>query len=402
MSVEQKSSSSSNKTFATTAFLLGWSVAEMFGHLRKGTRPPSQSVARASDYAPRLVVSNGAAEKSMDAFCLAAQRVAQFYRELGFEPDDKASATTKKIFALPQEVEEWLTGKSAQFTKPKELRELLNSWSMGVWARLDAVSAESARAFTAGMSIADTFWYLRPPTQRSLKAKSHVSQEDWQRLLSKSRLDAERSRLQSLEANLPRYTVAVIKRHLSKWSIGGRVVYQGQQPTLSKIAKPPTILAPKDEAKLQQALARQMQNWDAMLFGLREATTFLRNWDCRFIAFGRRIGLFLVLLATAIILVSITALISYYLSTSLVPGVVQFLNEKQAKVSEWVTVVNLLWTALIAVPVPFVLRQVFQATRGIQQWLDDQLTIFFIARRTYVPWNRYLVKQEKGTKPNGE
>jgi hypothetical protein len=45
---------------------------------------------------------------------------------------------------------------------------------------------------------------------------------------------------------------------------------------------------------------------------------------------------------------------------------------------------------LIAAPVPLILRAIFQATRTLQQWLDDQLMIYFIDRRTAVAWDRYL------------
>ncbi len=390
MSAEQKSSNSTAQTRVTAAFLLGWSVAETLGHLRRGTRPPSQSVARPPDYTPRLVVSDGAVEKAPEAFAFAAQRVVQIYRELGFEPDDKASELTKEIYALPLKTRDWLSGASPHFYEPRALRDLLNAWSLQVWARLDAVSAASARAFTAGMSIADTFWYLRPPQPRSQGKAARASQEDWRRLLSESRLEAERSRLQNLRAGLPRYTVPVVQRHLKKWSIGGKLFYQGEQLVIGKRSPEPVALKPKDEVKLQRALARQMQNWDAMLFGWRDATTFLGKWDMRWIRIGRWAGLFGTILAVSVFLLILLAAVGYFLTVYALPIVLQFLDAKQAKVSEWVTVVNLLWTALIAVPVPFVLRQVFQATRGIHQWLDDQLTIFFIARQTYVSWDRYL------------
>lgn len=394
MSAEQNLENS--PTRVTIAFLLGWSISEVMGHLRKGTRPPSQSPQRPADYAPRLVAAHGTPEKSMDEFILAAQRVAQFYRELGFESDDQASTLTKEIYALPQRVEDWLTGKLPQFVSPKELREELNSWSLGVWARLDAEAPANARAFTAGMSIADTYWYWRPPHQRPHKARAQTSQEDWHKLLSRSRLDVERSRLQSLKANLPRYAVAVMQKHLRQWSIGKRVIYQNEQLVLAEVDHPPSELTPQDEVKLQRALGHQMEKWDAMLFGLREATTYLHTSDRRWITGLRIGGLTLMLFATALVLGILALVVSLYLSVNVLPVVVQFLNDRQAKVSEWLTLFNLLWTLLIAAPVPFVLRQFFQGTRGFHQWLDEQLTIWFIAQRTYVPWNRFLMKAKKG------
>jgi hypothetical protein len=106
------------------------------------------------------------------------------------------------------------------------------------------------------------------------------------------------------------------------------------------------------------------------------------------------------LFATALVLGILALVVSLYLSVNVLPVVVQFLNDRQAKVSEWLTLFNLLWTLLIAAPVPFVLRQFFQGTRGFHQWLDEQLTIWFIARRTYVPWDRFLAKAKKETQNN--
>jgi hypothetical protein len=143
-----------------------------------------------------------------------------------------------------------------------------------------------------------------------------------------------------------------------------------------------------------------MEKWDAMLFGLREATTYLHTSDRRWITVLRIGGLTLMLFATALVLGILALVVSLYLSVNVLPVVVQFLNDRQAKVSEWLTLFNLLWTLLIAAPVPFVLRQFFQGTRGFHQWLDEQLTIWFIARRTYVPWDRFLAKAKKETQNN--
>lgn len=139
------------------AFLLGWAVSQTLGYLRKGARPTPGASARPADYAPRLVVSDGVADKSTDAFVLAAQRVVQFYRALEFEDADSASPLTAAVNHLPQELEAWLSGQSPKFYDPHELRELLNSWSLQVWARLGGASVDGLRAFTAGMSLADTF-----------------------------------------------------------------------------------------------------------------------------------------------------------------------------------------------------------------------------------------------------
>ena len=376
----------------TNAFLLGWSISELLGRYRKGVRPPpAQKSPRPAEYARRLDVSNGSVERATDGFLFAAQRVVQFYRELGFESDEQASSLTKEIYALPQKIDDWLEHRAMTFYSQRELRDLLNDWTLQIWARLDGESADSARALTAGMSLADTYWYMRLPRQRPKGSNTkQSSEEDWRRLLSKYRLDIEQSRLQSLNANLPRYVVPVIRQHLKAWSVGTELVYQdGKLVRNEKNVKSPSI-KPEDEAALQEALARQVQNWEAMLFGWREATTFLWTRDRRLIPILRFGGLFGVMLGTAFFLLLISAIVGYFIAFGPLPLLFRLLTENQAKITEWLAVVSLLWTILVAVPVPIVLRATYQFTRSAQQWLDDKLTIRFIAKRTLVMWDAYF------------
>lgn len=386
---------SEKQSRVTTVFLLGWAISETLGRLRQGVRPPAVPPTPSADNAPRLIVSDGDVEKSTDAFLFSAQRIVQFYAELGFEEKDSVSPLTVEIQTLPQKIADWLGGKSTQFYNQRELRDLLNSWSVQVWARLNAESAEAARAFTAGTSLADTYWYLRFPRQRPKGLKpGQLSQEDWRRLLSKYRLDVERSRLQSLAGYLPRYVVAVLSKQLQAWSVGTQLVYRDSKLQRDETIKESAALKPEDEAKLYQALARQVQNWEAMLFGLREASTFLWSSDHFWIPFWRRAGLFVVLLATALLLVVVTGAIGYMLALVPLPLLLQFLAQKNAGASDYLAVVGLLWTALIAVPVPLVLRAVYLGTREVQQRLDDWLIVRYITKRTYVPWDNYLGKRK--------
>ncbi len=381
----------------TTAFLLGWSLSELLGHLRKGTRPRSQTVPSPPDSAPRLDVSFGTVEKNTDGMYLAAQRIVQLYLQLGFESPDKATALSQQIFTLPEKLGDWLEGKAKDFNSPRDLRELLNAWSLQVWARLEGESQLSAQAFTTGISIADTYWYLRLPLRRRKKV---LSAEDWRRLLSKYRMDVERTRLRTLEECMPPYIAAVLRNHLKEWSIGTELALRDGR--LVRIGEPAQneALPAKEESLLQHALARQMRNWEAMVFGQRTALSYLHSSDRRLIAVLRGVGLFLVLLATAILLLAIAVVVAYFFALGPLPLLLDILNQRQASISEWLAVVSLLWTILIAVPVPIAIRAAYQGTRSIQQWLDDTLTTWFITRRTYVPWDRYMkkMKEERGEK----
>jgi hypothetical protein len=87
---------------------------------------------------------------------------------------------TLAVNQLPQDLSAWLAGESTQFYSLHELRELLNAWSLQIWARLDGASVDGLRAFTAGMSLADTFWYLRLPTRRPKGSKpGELSDENY-------------------------------------------------------------------------------------------------------------------------------------------------------------------------------------------------------------------------------
>ncbi|MBI5649768.1 MAG: hypothetical protein HZC40_04865 [Chloroflexi bacterium] len=371
------------------AFLLGWSVSELHGRLRKGVRPMPRQSARATESAPRLDVADGEIEKFTDAFVFTAQRVARFFHALEFETPAHALPLSQEIFALPENARAWLAG-ARKFYTPRELRDLLNAWTMHVWAQLDAASPASAQAFTAGMSLADTYWYLRLPARRPARAPSG---ESWQRLLSKFRLDVERTRLASLEKHLPAYVAPVIRNQLRAWSIGTDLVYRDGKLMRDPTTKNAATLTPEDETHLQNALEKQTSEWSNLLFEWRTATSYLRDADRRWIVIGRRVGLFGVLLITTFALALFAVWIAIFLSVSVLPGLFTFLNQKQPGLGDWLGIVNFLWTLLIAAPAPLILRAIFQATRTLQQWLDDQLMIYFINRRTAVTWNRYLKEQ---------
>lgn len=377
-----------------TAFLLGWAVSQTLGHLRKGARPSPRTFSHPPDYVPRLVVSDGVVEKSTDAFVLAAQRIVQFYRELGFETGDPVSPLTQAVNQLPQDLSAWVYGESSKSQSPRELRDLLNAWSLQVWARIGGASADGMRAFTAGMSLADTYWYLRLPTRRPKESKpAEVSAESWRRLLSKYRLDIERSRLQILAEQLPPYVAAVIAKHLEAWRIGTELGYRDGKLVRIKEGKETGVLKPDDEARVQQALARQAQNWEAMLFGSREATTFLHTRDRRWVRIGHTLGLIVTLILFSLILASaLAALVYLFLGvlTLAVPALFRLLPNQQVGVSDLIGVGNLLWTVLVGLNLPLLVRLAYQPARAAQKWLDDRLTVYFIARRTYVPWDRYV------------
>ncbi len=372
------------------AFLLGWTVSELLGHLRKGVRP-AQSAPITEDYAPRIIPSNGAVDKPADAFVFAAHRLIQFWRQTGFEKDEKTSALNLEIYVLPNQIRAWLNGEEKTFYSAGQFRTLLNEWSLQVWARLNGVSADCARAFSEGMSLADTYWYMRLPTRRPKElSAAQMREEDWRTLLSRYRLDVEGSRLKGLDRHLPRYVSRIIRNHLNEWSIGTELYYEGSRLKRSRHRKKAVELARDDEKDLQRALGRQMENWEAMLFGFREAETFLPIRDQRLVRIARWMGLLVVFLLTAFFLLLVSALIGFFAGAALLPQVNQSLTGKEVEVSDWLSVVSLLWTILFVTVIPIVLRAAYRFTRDAHQWIHDWLMVFFITRRTLVKWDRYL------------
>jgi hypothetical protein len=409
MSATPTSAEPPDRNLVTTAFLLGWSISEILGLVRKGVRPSAQKDTSAADYAPRLDASNGLVEAATVDLVFFAERIVQFYRQLDFETGERLSPRTLEVNALPEKARAWLDGKSQEFYSQGALRELFEDWTLQVWARLDAASADSARAFTAGMSLADTYWYLRLPARRkAVEGSRRLSEEDWRRLLSKYRLDVARSRLHTLQEHFPRYVIPVIRNHLDMWSIGTEVAEHDGRLVRIPGGKVTRSIRPEDEAAIQRALERQVQNWEAMLFGLREAQTFLLARDRRLIGWGRRVGLFFAQLGTALFLLIAAAVPAYFLSITLLPAFLQFFTGRNPGVSDVLALLSLFWTVLIALPVPLVLRAAYIFTRNAQAWLDDYFTIYFITRRTYIPWDKYLKTQnpkeqmEKAQTPKDE
>ncbi len=388
------------------AFLLGWAVSETLGYLRKGVRTSTRAAERPADYAPRLTASQGDVTAETDGFLFSSERVAQFYRRLALESDP--SPLTKQVYELPGKIRDWLDkGGKAPFTA-HELRDLFEGWTLQVWAELNGASTDSARAFTAGLSLADTYWYMRLPSRRKRLKATQMSEEDWRRLLPKYRLDVARSRIETLKHHLPPYVADVIQNHLRSWSIGTTLGYQAGKLTIVKGAKATGELEQHDEADLQRALGRQVQNWETMLLSLREPQTFLRGQDRRLIMYGRWVGLFFAELATALFLLFSFAFVIVLLSVTILPSLIALITARQPGVGEWLSIISLVWTILIAVPAPIILRAAYQFTRTAQKWLDDWLTIYFITRRTYVPWDQYMAKgrgrttKDEGRKTNAE
>jgi hypothetical protein len=393
------------------AFRLGWTVAELLGRLRKGQRPMQERARHDEAYAPRLSVSDGRPANQAEAFALTARRLVDLATALDLWPEPLPEKF-QQVRRLPDEIERWLQGAQVRDMTPAGLRRRLNEWSLEVWSRLEARDDGLARAFVAGMSLADTYWYLRRPA-RAAGVDRRLAEEDWRRLLSIYRLDAERGRLQGLADDLPEDVAGVIRSHLRQWSIGTELYYddEGRLRRLAwpfrrshplgilhrwrKVKRSPE-LPPADERAIQTALERQAQTWHSLLFGLRKPESYLYArerqvvmWLARGLAFFLLLGL---LGGLAIVLVSLAAV---WVGGVAVPSLFKAMQDTvaQATTTGWNDLLKLISSLLAAIgafvaiirPLPGWLWTLYKQIRHL-------LIVNLVARRTLVDWDRELRK----------
>lgn len=415
-----------------TALRLGWAIGELLGRLRQGARPYpiGSSVDIDPDAVPRLVVGNGVVKASGTSFWFTAQRIVAFYDALALVKPENEDEDTRAIHRMPGAIRQWLAGQRQDFLTVRELRDLLNRWSMMIWARLNARGDELARALTLGMSLADTYYYMRKPERR----RRYFSQEDWRTLLSVYRLDVERGRLESLKPHLPPYVADVLQNHLRHWSIGNELeigpdgqlrrlpfLFRRSHPLgflswhisekkwqdasiLFRLTHPLGFfkgfrhshrspeLTPEQEATLQDTFGQQVKRWKGLIFGLREPTSYLYRSDWQCIVWLTRGLLFIVLaVSLGLPLGLLVPRIAVRATGSLIPGLVSLMEQVGAQLSDWLTLVRLVLDILT--PLVFSVTGwgvLYRFLRWIYRAINHRLTVYFIARRMLVPWDRAM------------
>ncbi|HZQ09723.1 MAG TPA: hypothetical protein VFD70_24305 [Anaerolineae bacterium] len=371
-------------TKITNALLLGWAIAETLGHARRGTRPGNP--ARERGTTPRLTLSDNPDRTKSDQYLLSVERVLQIYASFEFEAAEHLTPLTEQVHARLERIRAWFQNPRNPAVKANELRDVFEPWTRQVAARLNALSPEAYRAFIAGMSIADTYWSLQIPVRQSEQERAKAT---WRRMLSRKRLEVEQRRLRTLIPYLPPYVVPVICKHLDQWCIGESLDYEGGQ-LRARNARATAPISIQDEDAIQDALRDQVRQWARMLFGAWEATSYLRARDRRLINWLRRIFTFCIMLPLGLVLGLVVWFLSFFLFAFFIPLLIQLLMQSRAGISDWLGLGSFTLTLLLLIPGPFLIRVAFQGTRSAQQWIDSQLTVEFIAQRTYVPWDRHL------------
>ncbi len=412
------------------ALRLGWTVSELLGRIRKGARPPRRRY-RGPNYVPRITAGEGTIESSSAALVFAALRLLALSDALSVKCEDD-EALQQIVEGLPRSLERWLAGRRSAFYTPAQLRQILENWSLRIWSQLNARSEAAALAFTLGISLADTYWYLRKPAQRPRRCPP---KEDWRELLSVYRLAVERDRLETLRPYLPAYLVTTLRSHLNHWSIGTELERDAQGnlrrvPFLVRTSHPlgwrispdrwdragwffrvthplgfiPFFRRPnrspnltdEEEIALQEALERQAEIWSSLIFGLRQPATYLFRRDWFWIRIITWTGV--AMAVAGVILVALWGVarlgpalvnVAQPAFDRIAPGVTRFLRQPGGGVREWVA---------LAIQVIPVVAGLGAAVVGLYRWAarlyrgwNERVTGWFIVRRrTLVPWDRRL------------
>jgi hypothetical protein len=260
-----------------------------------------------------------------------------------------------------------------------------------------------------GASLADTFWYMRKipnppkkvpgkPRPKQIEARQlegvpkDRKQEDWRKLLSNLRLKVVRRRLKKLVDVLPPYVAETLIQHLRRWQIGRELAYDDQgvlhRHRQYRRAETP-ILLPEDENAIQRALGKQFKRWEDMIFGWRPADQFL-YWIDRLILILLRFLVVVLLfglvgagfgLLTYIYGLIIKGTLGSALNEVLTAGEIGDRLKLLAAASGWLSTI-------------FTVGQtVWKKVIQVYEWIDQNITGWFIAQRTLVTWNRYIDNQ---------
>ena len=394
------------------AFQLGWTLSEILGRVRRGARPPRSQKPRPPSYAPRLSVSTGTLRTSTDQFNEAVVRLEALARALGLigekdPPDVPFRAPIERLKRVLAREE------GAQFGPPSRLRQELQEWSLIARARLLAQDMPLAEAMNTGASLADTFWYMRqvskPPAeaqvkprreridaQQSEKVPKGHDDEDWRNLLSDYRLTVMRRRLMRLTDALPPYVAGTLIHHLRHWQIGRELAYgaQGKLYRLSRSRRSqhetPRLL-PGDENAVQKALERQIKRWQDMLFGWRPPDQFLWWIDRQSIGLLHSLALALLFVVVGAGLGLLAYVWGCIINLVVGPAVLDVLTtgELDDRLKLLAAAAGWLTTMLAAS------RAVLGWVPRAYRWLDQNLTAWFVARRTLVKWDSEYLKHRR-------
>jgi hypothetical protein len=337
------------------AVQLGWLSVESFGLLRRYARhgkPPSLEKTDASrqfnftERAPNLYEQLLISLHSLRA--TAAQVVPDWPPPIPADPLDLLEAVKADKGSLDRY---W-----GEFER----------WSWEVWNTLQIRNPLIGQAFTCGGDLAATYWYPQGAGADKLAET-----------LRSHRLRYVAERVDDLAENLPDRAAQVIHHGLDRWSIGEMVKgmdADGQKRALER-------------------LEAQVKVWRDLLFGLRQAGSYLRARDRRRVAWGA-----LAATAVLVILVGLAAWLAVLLlsaagrallasSSGLPVQVTEISSDLVGRLLNWQTLSALLATlsSVVVVLAGFITR-LSGWVIAFYQKVGDRLELRQVYKRSIRPW----------------
>ena len=217
-----------------TAVQLGWLAVEAFGLLRRYARHGKLPSAAKVDANRRFNFS---------------KRDPTYYEQLIVALQLLKATSAKLVPGLPPPIPDNLAGYLQAAKKDiKPLWVRFEDWSSQTWNTLQVADPLAGQAFTCGGDLADTFWHAQGAGAGKLAE-----------LLRSYRLQYIAERLDDLAAHLPEQAAPAIRHSLERWSIGEKV----------------KDLDEERHKRLLERLESQLKVWRDLLFGLRQAGSYL-------------------------------------------------------------------------------------------------------------------------------
>lgn len=271
--------SETTRTLATQALRLGWLAAELLGLLRQGALEQAamhvNQKKRPKYRQGRLTISDRPVDDLEDELTLNLAEFSALAEALGVLD---IRNTSHPLSGVLNHIRVHLN--DPKHTEPVDLgaaRFALEEWSLETGGRLSARDALAGRAFGAGASIADTYWFMRLPSEGDAPP---VRGETWKRLLDSRRMEQEAVRIQELDPVLSPFLAPALAFSLRAWGIA-ELFESFLQPTTTvsgAVSEPP----PDATATMHKALRRQARNWRRLILGEVLPTNLLtrrnRRW----------------------------------------------------------------------------------------------------------------------------
>ena len=222
------------------ALRLGWLAVESFGLLRRYARFGKPPAADKVDVNRRFNFTKRDPTQ-YEQLIVALQRLKTTSTHLvpGLPPP------------IPEDIADYLQA-AKEDIDPLWVR--FEDWSNQAWNALQVADPLAGQAFTCGGDLADTFWYA----QGAGAGKLAETLRSYRLLYIAERVD-------DLTAYLPDQATQAIRHSLERWSISEKV--KGMDEERQK--------------RLLERLESQLKVWRDLLFGLRQADSYLTPRDRR-------------------------------------------------------------------------------------------------------------------------